>query len=607
MRSIGCILLLISLSFGSSTEVGDGHDDSLLAFANQNTVYKEFTLNITQNYVNSDGVYKQGFHINGKSPGPPIEGLENDWVRVTVNNHAPTAMTIHFHGILQRGTPWSDGVSGITQDPIGPGHSFVYEFQVKNQYGFTWYHAHHRGYLTDGVYGPMNFVPKLDRERPYSLITNNTGDLKGILKLEKNPTYLMGDDSFKWNMDTIMARMFDYGIDPLCIQSVLINGKGRITCHEHEVFENLKNKEKSPIHMKSGFIDRWGCLRMENGYSNATDLQGLEMPGYYESCTPTMTDQFELKTVNSKWHYFNVINVGGQFTKAFSIDGHKLWVVAIDGIFIEPKEVHQIILPVGTRVSIVVKAKIGTFKIRFAATFTPQYIEGIGYITNEMTDDSGFDQDYNPVKYQDIDGKLLDKSYVSIWPRETVPFESSAKYSLGEIQADHTFKLYLNRTGMITFTMFENGTMLPPSFEHDKPMLYNFQTGTDGGNWVLRDNLQIGDIVDIIINNSNSMGHPVHLHGHLFHVISHSDSTQFEYSSIQEAVEEGYTGLISNPPFFDITYIPPNGHSVIRFIADNPGIWLIHCHNLGHLIGGMGAVLLEAEDNLVDLLSLKNQ
>lgn len=561
--------------------------------------FKEYTLNITQSFVSPDGVYKSGFHINGHSPGPCIEGDEGDWIRVIVHNMSPVTMSIHFHGILQRGTPWSDGVSGITQPPIHPGHFFTYEFQVKNQYGFTWYHAHHRGYLTDGVYGPMNFVASAHRARPYHMITNNTNDLDMIRELERSPISLIGDDSFKWNMDVIMARMYDFGIDPLCIQSILINGKGRVNCLNETTIQRLQRKHLAPQLIRESIFDKWGCMRMENGYANATDIDALEMPGHYKYCNPTTSPQYVLKA-NASWHYFNVLNAGGQFTKTFSIDGHILWLVAIDGVFVEPKPAHQLMMPVGSRFSIVVKARSGKFKIRFAAALSPQFVEGVGYLINRedsVTEDAEI--------YQDLDGKLMNTALTTVWPRDTIPYEVSAKYNLHNVAADHTFQLYLNRTGMVTFSMFDGGLLLPMTFEHEGPLIDTLNN--EFGEWALRDNIALGDVIDIIINNSNSMGHPVHLHGHLFYLASHSDSENFKYVSLADAVADGYDGLQKNPPLFDVTYIPADGHSVIRFVADNPGIWMIHCHNLGHLIGGMGAVVVEAEDELSNMLMNKRQ
>jgi FtsP/CotA-like multicopper oxidase with cupredoxin domain len=57
-------------------------------------------------------------------------------------------------GNRQQGTPWSDGVPGLTQKPIEPGESYVYRF-IASPSGTYWYHSHTRATLLDGLYGAM--------------------------------------------------------------------------------------------------------------------------------------------------------------------------------------------------------------------------------------------------------------------------------------------------------------------------------------------------------------------------------------------------------------------------------------------------------------------
>ena len=76
---------------------------------------------------------------NGTSPGPTIEAVEGDRVRLIVTNKLPEHTTIHWHGlILPNGM---DGVGGLTQPQIAPGETFVYEFTLV-QSGTFMYHPH---------------------------------------------------------------------------------------------------------------------------------------------------------------------------------------------------------------------------------------------------------------------------------------------------------------------------------------------------------------------------------------------------------------------------------------------------------------------------------
>ena len=76
---------------------------------------------------------------NGMTPGPTIEAVEGDRVRLLVTNRLPEHTTIHWHGIiLPNGM---DGVGGLTQPHIKPGETFAYEFTLR-QHGTYMYHPH---------------------------------------------------------------------------------------------------------------------------------------------------------------------------------------------------------------------------------------------------------------------------------------------------------------------------------------------------------------------------------------------------------------------------------------------------------------------------------
>jgi FtsP/CotA-like multicopper oxidase with cupredoxin domain len=76
---------------------------------------------------------------NGQSPGPTIEVVEGDRVRIFVTNRLPEMTTIHWHG--QRLPCGMDGVTGLTQPGIPPGKTYVYEFEARRP-GTFMYHPH---------------------------------------------------------------------------------------------------------------------------------------------------------------------------------------------------------------------------------------------------------------------------------------------------------------------------------------------------------------------------------------------------------------------------------------------------------------------------------
>ncbi|MFT3733458.1 MAG: copper oxidase [Rhodocyclaceae bacterium] len=90
---------------------------------------------------------------NGQSPGPTIEVVEGDRVRIFVTNKLPEHTTMHWHG--QRLPNGMDGVGGLTQPQIEPGKTFVYEF-VARRPGTFMYHPH-ADEMTQMAMGMMGF------------------------------------------------------------------------------------------------------------------------------------------------------------------------------------------------------------------------------------------------------------------------------------------------------------------------------------------------------------------------------------------------------------------------------------------------------------------
>jgi len=76
---------------------------------------------------------------NGRTPGPTIEAVEGDRVRILVTNRLPEATSIHWHGVIL--PSGMDGVAGLNQPPIPPGQTYAYEFALR-QHGTHMYHPH---------------------------------------------------------------------------------------------------------------------------------------------------------------------------------------------------------------------------------------------------------------------------------------------------------------------------------------------------------------------------------------------------------------------------------------------------------------------------------
>ncbi|KAI1142608.1 putative ferroxidase [Hypoxylon sp. FL0543] len=101
-----------------------------------------------------------------------------------------------------------------------------------------------------------------------------------------------------------------------------------------------------------------------------------------------------------------------------------------------------------------------------------------------------------------------------------------------------------------------------------------------------------GEVLEIIINNNNDAIHPFHLHGHQFQVLARPASDSGNWSADVE---------INNlPPKRDTMAVNAKSFAVFRIKADNPGVYLFHCHVEWHVEMGLTATLLEAPDKLVN-------
>ena len=120
-------------------------------------VIRHYHFVIARGNLAPDGVNKSCMLINGQFPGPMIEANWGDTIQVTVENKITgpeEGTSLHWHGLLQKETPWYDGVPSVQQCPIAPGKSFTYSFKA-DTYGTSWYHSHYSAQYADGLAGPM--------------------------------------------------------------------------------------------------------------------------------------------------------------------------------------------------------------------------------------------------------------------------------------------------------------------------------------------------------------------------------------------------------------------------------------------------------------------
>jgi len=150
---------------------------------------------------------------NGQSPGPTIECVEGDKVRIFVTNKLPEHTTIHWHGVLLPNG--MDGVGGLTQPQIPAGKTYVYEFVMKHS-GTFMYHPH-ADEMVQMAMGMMGFIvvhpkdPNLYRvDRDFVFLINAFDIDPGSYTPRVNT--MLDFNLWCWN-----SRAFP-GIDPLVVR-----------------------------------------------------------------------------------------------------------------------------------------------------------------------------------------------------------------------------------------------------------------------------------------------------------------------------------------------------------------------------------------------------
>lgn len=139
-------------------------------------------------------------------------------------------------------------------------------------------------------------------------------------------------------------------------------------------------------------------------------------------------------------------------------------------------------------------------------------------------------------------------------------------------------------------------TALTTGSDAENPLVYGVNANANV--------VQQGDLVEVVINNFDNGGHPMHLHGHAPQIVARAQGV-FAGSSGNPSLrnraggnDTGYTGDTGTMPRVpmrrDTWGMAPHGYTVIRFRANNPGVWLLHCHMEWHVAVGLTATIVEA-------------
>lgn len=391
---------------------------------------REYDFTISMALAAPDGFWKPMVLVNGQSPGPLIEACTGDTVRVTVTNSLPNnaSTSVHFHGIDQRGTPWADGVAGVTQCGIPPGRSFTYEFTLEGQRGTFWYHAHAAVQYTDGLYGPIvvrgcggeegdgeEMVPETDAER--------------ILFLGENHHAYAGELARHYLAASSPWEPSEAGVEPLS-DNLLLNGQNTFDCSVVSTTFNSSSRQKNKSECTGGQV-------------------------YMTNIRPGTTMRLRLINHSSYLSYW------------FGIDGHPLTIVEIDGVEVQPLVSEGVHVNIGQRYSVIISAagEVGDYTIRSAlekacflpySTYISSGLESIGYEARGIL---RYDRDEESEGEGTIEAEHVqeqrEETTTNPWGCGDMPFDmpkpmrQEAAYELGPGDPTHILDFQFRQVGEI--------------------------------------------------------------------------------------------------------------------------------------------------------------
>ncbi|KAJ2718513.1 ferroxidase fet3 [Coemansia sp. Benny D115] len=280
----------------------------------------------------------------------------------------------------------------------------------------------------------------------------------------------------------------------------------------------------------------------------------------------------------------------------FSIPDHKLRVIEVDGVYTEPREVDALDIAPAQRYSVLVTA-LDTeeynyrYNVTMYAEFTP-VVQGLSprvYQGNVIYHENApFKTRENAVADENL-AFARDIDLASLDGQNALPVDRELEYVIGNNR--YTNGQHLDHINNITYAMPNIPslyTALSMGELASDPRVYGPQTHA-----VILNHMEV---VELTIHNPNDIPHPLHLHGHTFQVIEYGQAKSpfpipDKFSNVQTT---RFTGSV--PVKRDTMSIPSYQYIKVRFRADNPGVWVMHCHLDIHFAMGMAMTFIEAPD-----------
>ncbi|KAD3068227.1 hypothetical protein R6Q59_023196 [Mikania micrantha] len=539
-----------------------------------NSVTRHYKFNIRMKNVTRLCGTKSVTTVNGKFPGPRVLAREGDRVVIKVVNHVSNNITIHWHGIRQLRTGWADGPAYITQCPIQTGQSYVYNFTIVGQRGTLWYHAH-ISWIRATLYGPIIILPRKNESYPF-------------VKPYKEVPIMLGE---WWKADTeaVVNQAIQTGAGPNNSDSYTINGFPGPS-------KNCSSNETYRLKVKPG---KTYLLRLINAALN---------------------DELFFKIAN---HTFTVVDADASYVKPFETDT----------IFIAPGQTSNILLKTKNHLSDDTKFLIAVRPYSTAApgTFDNTTLFGLLEYHGINNINTNITTSINALAVPPLP-PINATGYVANWTNQlrslansqfpaTVPQTIQRRFfftvGLGTnpcpknqtCQGPTNATKFAASVNNVSFVMPTTALLQAHYFRQWKgvyttdfpnnPLVRFNYTGTPPNNTMVTNGTRMAVLpfntsVELVMQGTSILGaenHPFHLHGFNFFVVGQGSGN---FNSSTDPLEFN----LVDPVERNTVGVPSGGWVAIRFRADNPGVWLMHCHIEIHITWGLRMAWLVMDGKL---------
>ncbi|KAK4167342.1 putative multicopper like protein [Cladorrhinum sp. PSN259] len=305
------------------------------------------------------------------------------------------------------------------------------------------------------------------------------------------------------------------------------------------------------------------------------------------------TRNLKVDVVPGTTYRIDMINMGALAAQYIRFEGHNVTVIMIDGVYTHPIETDMIYIAPAQRYSFLITIKDGeTANFPFVASMDLDMFDQVPKelnwnVTGWMVVDKANPLPEPTILYDPF--KPLDDMLLLPWDNQTI---------LGEPDHSVTLDVKMDNLGDgANYAFFNNITYVMPKVPTLYTVLSSGDQATDPtiyGSHTHTFVLKKDEIVEIVLNNIDPGKHPFHLHGHNFQTVWRSDEEAgtFQDSNVTAA------SFAQIPMRRDTIVLHPNGNLVLRFKAENPGVWLFHCHIEWHVQSGLVATFVEAPSDI---------